>query len=338
VAAAETSSLYFLAEDRRGEFDGWRADHALAEIRRGLERAGSLAVHGHHVGECDVAALADAIETPSLFGARTLLIVRGAEAMDERGGERLLYALERQAPQVTVVIVARGADMRRRFFSRCREIATRVPVDHPRQSEMRGFAEEFARERRLRLAEDARELLLECVGRDLLLLASELDKLAAAVPAERPIGAEDVRRVVAPGREHGNFEVTDAVCARDAEAATRLLGHALDEGAQPIAIIGALAASLKPVVAGAELVARGRSVDDALRELNVPPYQRWACQRGLRAYRASELRAAYARLADIDLLSKSGGDARALLERWVLRVTVGRGRTAGRPGDESRRS
>lgn len=334
--SAAPSALYLLAEERRGEFDGWRADRALHEIRLGLERAGSLAVHGYHVGECDVAALADAIETPSLFGARTLVIVRGTESLDERGGERLLLALERQAPQVTVAIVARGADMRRRFFSRCRELATRMPVDHPRQAEMRAFAEEFARERGRRLADEARELLLECVGRDLLLLAGELDKLAAAVPADRPIASEDVRRVTAPGREHGNFEVTDAVCARDAEAATRLLGHALDEGAQPIAIIGALAASLKPVVAGAELVARGRSVEEALRELNVPPYQRWACQRGLRAYRANELRAAYARLADIDLLSKSGGDARALLERWVLRVCVGR--SAGRAGVESHRA
>jgi DNA polymerase III subunit delta len=338
AASGPASSLYLLAEERRGEFDGWRADRALAEIRRGLERAGSVAVHGHHGGECDVAALADAIETPSLFGARTLLIVRGAESLDDRGGDRLLYALERQALQVTVVIVARGADMRRRFFARCRELATRIPVDHPRQSEMRAFADEFARERACRLADDARELLLECVGRDLLLLASELDKLAAGVDGERPITAEDVRRVTAPGREHGNFEVTDAVCARDAEAATRLLGCALDEGAQPIAVIGALAASLKPVVAGAELVARGRSVDEALRELNVPPYQRWACQRGLRAYRASELRAAYARLADIDLLSKSGSDARALLERWVLSVCLGRGRTTARAGGGSRPS
>ncbi len=159
---------------------------------------------------------------------------------------------------------------------------------------MRGFADAFARERGRELAEEARELLLECVGRDLLLLASELDKLAAAV-SERVIGPDDVRRVTAPGREHGNFEFTDALCARDAAAATRLLACALDEGAAPIAIIGALAATLKPLVAGAELVARGRSVDEALRELAVAPYQRVACQRGLRAYRPAELRRALRR-------------------------------------------
>jgi len=130
VAEGATSSLYLLAEERRGEFDGWRADRALAEIRRGLERKGSVAVHGYHAADGDVEALADAIETPSLFGARTFLIVRGVESLDERGQERLTPALERQAPQVTLAIVARGADMRRRFFVRCRELATRVPVDH----------------------------------------------------------------------------------------------------------------------------------------------------------------------------------------------------------------
>ena len=314
-----SSVLYLLAEERRGEFDGWRADRALAEIQRGLERKGGVAVHGYHAAECDVVALADAIETPSLFGARTLVIARGVETLDERSQERLTAALDRQAPQVTLVVVARSADMRRRFFARCRELATRVPVDHPRFGEMRGFADGFARERGRELAEDARELLLECVGRDLLLLASELDKLAAAV-AGRTISADDVRRVTAPGRDHGNFEVADALCARDAAAATRLLACALDEGAAPIALIGAFAASLKPLVAGAELVARGRSVDEALRELAVAPYQRVACQRGLRAYRVGELRRAFSELADIDLASKSGGDARALLELWMLRV------------------
>mgnify|MGYP003694021981 CR=1 FL=1 len=97
-------------------------------------------------------ALADSIETPSLFGARTLLIVRGAEGLDERGQERLTAALERQAPQVTLAVVARNADMRRRFFARCRELATRVPVDHPAHGEMRGFADAFARERGRELA------------------------------------------------------------------------------------------------------------------------------------------------------------------------------------------
>jgi len=329
---ARPAALYLLAEERRGEFDGWRADRALAELRRNLEGAGSLAVHGYHAADCDVAGLADAIETPSLFGARTLVIVRGVESLSEQAQERLTAALERQAPQVTVAVVARGADMRRRFFSRCRELAVRLPVDHPRSGEMHGFADAFARERERRLADDARELLLECVGRDLLLLASELDKLAAAVPAGRPIEAEDVRCITASGREHGNFEVADALCARDAAAATRLLAAALDEGAQPIALIGAIAASLKPVLAGTELVARGRSVDEALRELAVAPYQRTACQRGLRSYRPAELRRALSRLADIDLASKSGSDGRALLEHWVLRLCVRPGRAPSPAG------
>ena len=330
MAGQGASPLYLLAEERRGEFDGWRADRALAELRRGLERQGTVAVHGYHAGECDVVALADAIETPSLFGARTFLIVRGVEALDERSQDRLMAALERQAPQVTVAIVARGADMRRRFFARCRELATRVPVDHPRTGEMRQFAETFARERQRELTEDARELLLDCVGRDLLLLASELDKLAAAI-AGRVIGVDEVRRLCAPGREHGNFEVADAVCARDAAAATRLLACALDEGAQPIALVAALAASLKPVVAGAELVARGRSVDEALRELALAPYQRIACQRGLRAYRAAELRRAFSELADIDLATKSGADGRVLLELWTLRTCGTTARVSAAP-------
>ena len=302
-------------EERRGEFDGLRADRALAEIRRTLEREpGDVAVLGYHGADCDPEALADAIETPSLFGARTLLVLR------------LVHALERQAPQVTVAIVARGGDQRRRFFARCRELGRRVPVDHPRTGEMVQWADRFAKDRGRRLDDDARALLLECIGRDLLLLASELDKLVAAVPAERAIGAADVLRVTAPGREHGTFEMTDAVCARDAAGASRLLAQALDEGAQPIAVIGALAAALKPILAGAEFVARGRRPEEAERAIGLNPYQRRAVQQGMRAYRVGELRRALIRLADIDVAIKTGtGDGRTMLEEWLVRVVVRRG-------------
>ena len=313
-------------EERRGEFDGLRADRALAEIRRTLEREpGDVAVLGYHGADCDPEALADAIETPSLFGARTLLVLRGAEALPERAQDRLVHALERQAPQVTVAIVARGGDQRRRFFARCRELGRRVPVDHPRTGEMVQWADRFAKDRGRRLDDDARALLLECIGRDLLLLASELDKLVAAVPAERAIGAADVLRVTAPGREHGTFEMTDAVCARDAAGASRLLAQALDEGAQPIAVIGALAAALKPILAGAEFVARGRRPEEAERAIGLNPYQRRAVQQGMRAYRVGELRRALIRLADIDVAIKTGtGDGRTMLEEWLVRVVVRR--------------
>jgi DNA polymerase-3 subunit delta len=250
--------------------------------------------------------------------------------LGERAQERLAQALERQAPQVTLAIVARGADMRRRFFARCREFARRIPVDHPRAGELRDWAARLARERGRRLEEEACELLLDCVGRDLLVLASELDKLAAAVPETRAITVADVLRVTAAGREHGSFEMTDALWARAAAAATRLLAQTLDEGTQPIALVGAIAASLKPILAGAELVAQGRRVDEAERAVGLNPYQRRAFQQGVRAYRARELRGALIRLADLDVAIKTGaGDARARLEEWVIRLCLGGRRTPG---------
>jgi DNA polymerase III subunit delta len=279
----------------------------------------TVAVHGYHLADASLDAVIDAIETPSLFGGATLVVVRGIESLADSVQERLARSLERQAPQVTLVVIARGADMRRKFMARCRELAERVAVDHPRPHEMRGWADRFARERRRALDDDARELLIDCVGRDLLVLATELDKLTAAVPESRPIAIDDVRRVTAAGREHGNFEVVDAVTAGDPRAAVRALGLALDEGAPAIALVGALAATLRTIMAGADLVARGKTVDEAVRALPMAPYQRRNVEHALRRFGARTVRRALLQLADIDVAAKTGiGDPRALLEDWVL--------------------
>jgi DNA polymerase-3 subunit delta len=175
-------------------------------------------------------------------------------------------------------------------------------------------------------------MLADAVGRDLLVIASELDKLAASVPETRTITATDVIRTTPAGREHGIFLMVDALCARDGAAATRLLAAALDEGAQPIAVIGAIAASLKPVLAGAEMVARGRRLDEAERTVAPSPYQRRSFQSGVRAYRPRELRRALLRLAELDLAIKTGvGDARMQLEEWVLRLCRKSAATPRRP-------
>lgn len=317
MAGARQPAVYLFTEERRGEFDGYRADRALAEIRRTLGATGSVAEHAYQGSSAEAAA--EAIETPSLFGSRTLIVLRGVEAIDDRAADRLLEAMERQAPQVTLVVIARGGDMRRRFLARCREMATRVPVDHPRPNEMPGIADQFARERGRRLDDQARALVVDCVGTDLLVLAHELDKLAAAVPAGRAILVEDVRRVTVAARAHGNFEAADAICARDGARATALLAETLDEGTAPIALIGAFAASLKSLLAATDLVARGRTPDAALRQIQANPYQRRTLERGLHAYRPRELQRGLMRLAEIDVASKSGAvDPRALLEEWVL--------------------
>jgi DNA polymerase-3 subunit delta len=298
-------------------------------------KGGPVAEHGYHGS--GAAAAADAIETPSLFASRTLVVLRGVEGLDERTQERLVEALDRRAPQVTVVVVARGGDLRRRFLARCREIATRMPVDHPRLHEVPGMIDAFARERGRRIDEDARALLADAVGTDLLVLAHELDKLAAAVPDGQAIRADDVLRIVAATRLHGSFEAADAICARDAARAARLVGQALDEGTAAPALIGALAASLRSLLAVTDLVARGRSLDAACREAQVNPYQRRALERGARAYRASELRRAVLRLAELDVASKTGAfDVRALLDDWVLRLCTRPVRAGAAAGSRAR--
>jgi len=275
------------------------------------------------------AAVAD-LATPLLFGGPGVLVVRRAEALDERGQEAVLAALPALGSGAHVVLVGGAVDLRRRLFAACARggwVWVFPPLDARGGAEARDWIVRLARERGHEIAPAAVEELLERVGVGLGQLAGEIEKASLYAGAGARLDVAHVRAVVARVRGHAAEELSDRLARRDVAGSVRALRRLLAEGEAPLRIVAFLAANLRRALHVAELAEAGLPAEEIARRLGMPP---WLVARNLGRGTAQNLADALRALRRLDQRLKASRPAAAVFEASVLEL-AGAGRGVARP-------
>ena len=255
----------------------------------------------------------------------------------------LLAAFERGLPEGhALVIAATDVDPKHPLFRLAQKqggIVEHKVGGRLRDLDLTDAARSFLQGTGKRLGPGAEEGLRDRLGGQMRLLRSELEKLVAYV--EGPvIRREDVERVVARVREEEFLELSDALQKRDLPAALRYVDEALEHGAAPLMVLGAVASVVRGLIESHERMthlARGqppRSFDDFKSRL-FPALERearqhgervphpWAAFLGMQAaarYGRSALRRSLLACAEADVALKSSGAGKLVLERLLWTV------------------
>src|SRR5439155_22496898 len=115
----------------------------------------------------------------------------------------------------------------------------------------------------------AAQLLLEHAGPSMGLLDQELAKLAAYVGEQKTITAEDVEVLVGRSRAAETFKIFEAIGQGRAADALAILHRLLDQGEDPLAILGAFSWQLRNLALATRLTKLGRSAPQALAEVGI---------------------------------------------------------------------
>ncbi len=183
--------------------------------------------------EFDAIGAADLMEqarTPPLFGpSRALMVIDAGKLSKKRSAELTpLNALERSSLKIVLVSSSRPRGARPPFPI--------VQIDPVAPGEAVRWATE-----RFGLPGDAARYLVEGLGADLLTLKLEIEKLETYTGKSRPVELADVDSLVFRSERYGPFELDDAFLARDYPQSVRILGSMLEEGVEPVLILGKLA-------------------------------------------------------------------------------------------------
>ncbi len=264
------------------------------------------------------AALADLV-SPSLFGGGQVLVIRHADALGDEAQAHVLGILPTLGAGGSLVLVARAADQRRKLFAAC--LRAGVGFGFP-ALDLRTAVQwvvRLAREQGHDIVPAAAQQLVERAGRELGVLAGEIEKLSLRVGAGGRIALDDVRAVVAGVRGHEVQELTDRLARGDAAGAARTLRLLLAEGEPPIRVVAFLAANLRRALQVVELAEQGMGAGEIAGRLGVPP---WLVDRNLGRGRAADLVRALLVLRRLDLRLKSTRAAEAAFDAALLEIAA----------------
>ncbi len=263
------------------------------------------------------------LASPSLFGERRLVIVEGAEAMNDSFLTECLAYLEAPADDVWLVVRHGGGNRGKRLLDALGRTGTVVACEAvKRESDKVEFVRGDFRRAGRRIDQEAVQALVDAVGSDLRELDAAVRQLLADTTGV--VTAATVNRYHAGRVEASGFRVADAALAGDAATAITLARHAIATGTPAVPLVAALAAKLRTLAKVGAM--RGRSLSAA--DIGLAPWQVQRAERELRGWRPESLAEAISAVARADEEVKGlSRDPDFAIERALLRVVAARNAT-----------
>ena len=265
----------------------------------------------------------DDILSPSLFGERRVLVLRGAQDLAKDVTAELLAYAQDPLDDVHVVVVHAGGAKGKALLPALAALSPHR-VDAPRMTRF-GERREFLR-RELRadgrsVDEDAVTLLLDAVGSDLRELASAASQLLT--DNDGPITADTVARYHRGRAESSGFAVADRAVEGDLGGALESARWGMSTGLAPVLVTSALASTLRSM---ALVASAGRaSAHQIAGQLGMPSWKIEKTQRQVRGWRPEALASALSAVAAADADVKGAAvDADYAVERVLLAVAHAR--------------
>src|ERR671916_64396 len=170
-------------------------------------------------------------------------------------------------------------------------------------------------------AREAVAAVIDTVGQDLRELAGAVAKLHVAVPPPAVLTAGHVAEFLAQTADRGIFELTDAVFAADAATALDRLDSLIDQGEDPIRLLGFIASQLRLLLRVADHPELPKAQVASLLGGGVRDWQGDRARRPLPRFRPGDLHRALDLIAEADAHIRNGTSSpRLLLELLIARL------------------
>ena len=300
------------------------------------------------LAETELAEVLDRARTPSLMAPFQVFFVRNLKQLYGRGSHDAEYAaieeyVKNPNPDAVLIFVADHisipADVRRmdwtdkERYERIREtlgdfcgIVELARVD---DSEGMRWVIESAAAQGVKVENDAARELVDSLGADMLLVASELEKLILYVGEKKRVTLADVETMVLAAKQRSLYELTDAISAKHSARALEVLDAILSSGDGEDAAIGhlyMLAKTFRQMLLILEKNVRdSRAIWQALWQgFRVPPFAADDIIKQARRYKSRrEITRALRLIARADLALRSNPPSKRLvLEKLVMDLST----------------
>ena len=265
-------------------------------------------------------AVAAAEQLP-MMSDRRVVRVRDFARLREADEETLVRYLNNPSPATVMIFIADDLDKRKKSTKALLDNC--VVVDFPPLKDAEAKAWVKSRLKELKVTADDAVLsdIIRLVGTDVQTLFNELDKLASSVADTGRITSAAVDELIGRSRELSNFELGDHLLANNRKRALETLHRLLDDGAEPVMLIGLIAGNYHRLALAKYLLAKGGR-EEVFRNISLPPFKRDAYIANLQRNDAAKIARGLQLTAAADLAIKtSQATPRLQLELLVCELS-----------------
>jgi DNA polymerase III subunit delta len=302
-------------------------------------------LHDLDLADTSIFEVLDRAQTPSLMAPFQVLFVRNLKTLYGRGSKKEEFAaidayFRSPNPQALILFVADHlripTDLRKmdyqdkERYERIRETLGDwcgfVELARVEESDAIKWVTTSAESRNVRFDPDAARELVDSLGADMMLIASEFEKLLLYVEGKNRVTLGDVETMVLAAKQRSLYELTDAISAKDRPRALLLLHGLLNasDGGEDAAIghLYMLARTFRQMLIISEKNVRdSRAIWQVLWQgFRMPPFAADDLIKQARRYKSRrELTRAIRLVARADLeLRSSPANKLLVLERLIL--------------------
>jgi DNA polymerase-3 subunit delta len=223
----------------------------------------------YSLSNTDVQQAIAAAEQLPMMSPRRVVEIRDFGKLRESDEEALMRYLARPVESSTVIFVADDLDKRRKLSKTLLDVCAAIEFAPLSDTELAEWAKKRLSD--LKVQTDARTLhqIVALVGADVRTLSNELEKLATAALQTGLINMEMVDTLVGRSRELSNFDLADHLIARNRKRALQTLQRLLDDGAEPVMLIGLIGSNYRRLALAKELMAKGAANQEVYRQVGI---------------------------------------------------------------------
>ncbi len=270
-----------------------------------------------------LAKVLDEVRTLPFLAKCRVAIVENADPFVTAHRKELEAFAQRPGSTGVLVLVVKLWPSSTNLAKLVEKIGMSVDCKAPSERELPKWLVNFAKDQfEIKLDDNAAKLMVELVGAEVGLLASEVEKLWVYVGDRKSIGTDDVMKMVGAGKIETVWKALDAATTGRAAEAFEDIDKLIASGQHPVGILAAWAASLKKVHHAGQLRRAKYDLGEACKIAGVLPFaiKTTGMQHAhLGPSRVDGLPKLLLQ-ADLDLKGSSQLSARAVMDRLVIEL------------------
>lgn len=223
----------------------------------------------YSLASTDVQQAIAAAEQLPMMASRRVVEIRDFGKLREADEEALMRYLARPVESSTVIFIADDLDKRRKLSKTLLDVCVAVEFAPLSDTELAEWAKKRLRDLKVQTDERTLHQIVALVGSDVRTLSNELEKLATAALGSGLISMEMVDTLVGRSRELSNFELADHLIAKNRKRALQTLRRLLDDGAEPVMLIGLIGSNYRRLALAKELMSKGAANQDVYRQVGI---------------------------------------------------------------------